>query len=109
MNIDDSLLVNVLFKLVQQKFSIYQDLLYDDKNQACGPHGLPGETIFVEIDNFLYLFTGIIYFVKAYCTKVVLIIKIYYKISTIRPADKKACLERRFFVDIDNSFLVNIF
>ena len=26
---------------------------------ARGPHGLPGKTIFVDIENFLYLFTGI--------------------------------------------------
>ena len=65
MDIDDSILVNILFKSVEQKFLIYQDLLYDEKKQARGPHGLPGETIFVDIDNFFYLFTGIRYFVKA--------------------------------------------
>ena len=29
---DDLLLVNILIKLVEQKFSIYQDLLYDEKD-----------------------------------------------------------------------------
>ena len=62
---DDLLLVNILIKLVEQKFSIYQDLLYDEKDQARGPHNLPGEMIFVNIKIFLYLFTGIRYFVKA--------------------------------------------
>ena len=47
------------------------------------------------------------YFLMACWAKVVLIIKIYYMISRSRPADKLARLENRFFVDIDNSLLVN--
>ena len=31
---------------------------YDEKNQNCGPHGLPGETIIGDIDNFIYLFAA---------------------------------------------------
>ena len=63
---------------------------------------------FYRYGQFFYVFTGIRYFVQACWTKVVLIIKIYYMISRIRAADKMARLERRFFDDIDNSFLVNI-
>ena len=31
-DVDDLLLVNILLKLVEQKFSVYQDLFNDDKN-----------------------------------------------------------------------------
>ena len=82
-------------KTCRKRISMYQDLLLG-----------PWTSWLARWNNFCQYrqLTGIWYFVKACSTKVILIIKIY----KIRPADKMARLESRFFVNIDNSFKVNI-